>query len=414
MRNVFDQYTQPENRLTHALICTLDADRSLLKPFLKWAGCDEIPHPNRLYITEQQIPGKPVSGDAEDGIGLPDGCVYSELGWAMLIESKISSPVSLDQLRRHIATAKRHEFDNPFLLLLSIDKPPKHLPERTVHKAWRDVYAWFRKHSGSSHWARTLTEYMEIFESRMIAEEYSIRGTLTMFDGLRFTTDNPYTYREGKRLIRLLGDELQQRKDLHKLGIDPKGQRRSAITGSGENRVWDYLPLKVASNAQEFTHFPHLDMGISRDEAVATLTIANGIKGGFRKKLKALGQDGFIDLLKEVEHSLRPILKASPESKAMVYALQRHYPSQRSAGIKDARLEADLRTITAGGADGVKYQPEWVESIYQVMTNKRSNIQLGIEVIFSYECKKIQSVKAVDLFAKSFVAMKPMIDFVLE
>ena len=29
MRNVFDQYQQPENRLTHAVISTLNHDRSL-------------------------------------------------------------------------------------------------------------------------------------------------------------------------------------------------------------------------------------------------------------------------------------------------------------------------------------------------------------------------------------------------
>ena len=31
-RKVFDQYSQPENRLTHALLTTLDQDRSLLVP----------------------------------------------------------------------------------------------------------------------------------------------------------------------------------------------------------------------------------------------------------------------------------------------------------------------------------------------------------------------------------------------
>ncbi|MBL4809876.1 MAG: hypothetical protein JKY43_07460, partial [Phycisphaerales bacterium] len=211
MRNVFDQYTQQENKLTHALICTLDADRSLLRPFLKWTGCGDIPNSNSLFITEQQVPGTAVSGDDVEGKGLPDGCVYSELGWALLIESKVDSKISVNQLKRHVSTAVRHGFDLPYLLVLSVDDPPKNMPVRTRHRAWRDVYVWFRRHAESSSWARTFTNYMEIFESRMIADEYSIRGTLTMFDGLRFDSKNPYTYREGKRLIRLLGDELQQR-----------------------------------------------------------------------------------------------------------------------------------------------------------------------------------------------------------
>ena len=35
VRNVFDQYDQPENRVTHALMSALDADRNLLDAFLK-------------------------------------------------------------------------------------------------------------------------------------------------------------------------------------------------------------------------------------------------------------------------------------------------------------------------------------------------------------------------------------------
>jgi len=414
MRNVFDQYTQPENRLTHALICTLHADRSLLKPFLKWAGCKDIPNPKQLFITEQQIPGKPISGDDEEGKGLPDGCVYSEHGWALLIESKVSSPVSVDQLRRHIATAKRHEFDQPYLLLLSVDDPPRKLPARTTHKAWRDVYVWFRRQADTLPWARTFTEYMEIFESRMIADEYSIRGTLTMFDGLRFSPENPYTYREGKRLIKLLGDELQQRNDLHKLGIDSEGQRRSAITGRAGSGVWDFMPLHVAQGAKSFTDYPHFTMAIRQENAGGAFTIPNSDRSGFRRKLKQLGESGFISLLTDVEQRLQPVLSSSANSKAHVYAVQRHYPSQRSAGIKDARLEADLRTIIPGNTSGVKCQPQWVEAIYHVIVNKKSNIQLGIEVVFSYECPVIQSANAVDLFAESFIAMKPMVNFVLD
>ena len=35
MRNVFDQYSQPENRLTHALMTALHEDRGLLALFLR-------------------------------------------------------------------------------------------------------------------------------------------------------------------------------------------------------------------------------------------------------------------------------------------------------------------------------------------------------------------------------------------
>ena len=35
MRNIFDQYAQPENLVTHALMTALDEDRALLGLFLQ-------------------------------------------------------------------------------------------------------------------------------------------------------------------------------------------------------------------------------------------------------------------------------------------------------------------------------------------------------------------------------------------
>jgi hypothetical protein len=64
---------------------------------------------------------------------------------------------------------------------------------------------------------------MQTFEQKMVAQDYEIRGTITVFDGLKFDDQSPYTYREAKRLIRLLGDSLQARKDLQNLGVDPGG-----------------------------------------------------------------------------------------------------------------------------------------------------------------------------------------------
>ncbi len=414
MRNVFDQYSQPENRLTHALVCTIDADRSLLRPFLRWAGARDIPSSARLRITEQQVPGEAAPGDETEGRGLPDACIFDDDGWALLIEAKVQAGVSLGQLRRHVATAQRHGFDKPYLLLLSVDDPPKRMPAKSAHRAWRDVYGWFRKKAASSSWARIFTEYVEAFESRMIAEDYSVRGTLTMFDGLRFDADNPFNYREGKRLIRLLGDELQKRKDLQKIGVDPKGSRRSSITGRTGTSVWDFLPIKAARGANNFTDFPHLTISVREKVVGIAITVPHAVRGGFRTKLKRVGEDGFFEMIGDIGRRLRPVLRKSKGSTARVYALQRHYRSQRSGEITDARLDADLRTIVPGKRREAKYQPQWVRAIYEVITQKRSNIQFGLDVLFSYKCPIVRSPKAIDLFAESWKAMSPIIAFVID
>lgn len=414
MRNLFDQYEQPENRLTHALACALSHDRTLLRPFLGWLGIRPIPHLARLRLIEQQVPGEMVSAEEDEAAGLPDLCVFDDEGWAVIFEAKVQSKVTAGQLRRHLATAKRHGNEDASLVVLAVDKPDGRLPRGARHVEWRDLFAWFRSRVPYSFWARQLVEYMQAFENRMIAQEYAIRGTITMFDGFHFDDENPYTYREGKRLIRLLGDEMQARKDLQKIGVDPKGKRRSAITGSGGVRVWDMLPLRVARGAP-FTAYPHLTMDIGRDGAGAAVTVPHGVRGGFRTKMREIGPEGFHDLMLELLDRVRPIMRRSRGVKPFAYTLQRHFPSQRSAGIEDGRLTVDLRTIDPRRrARGVRYQPEWIDAAHALLANKRSNIQFGVVVEFSYECPRVRSKEAAGLFAKSWIALSPLIDFVLE
>jgi hypothetical protein len=235
-----------------------------------------------------------------------------------------------------------------------------------------------------------------------------------VFDGLKCDEQNPYTYREAKRLLRLLGDQLQQRKDLRDLGVDPTGNRRIAITGSGNDHVWDFLPLRVACDAKQFTEYPHLTLSLNQSSAVAAVTMPNGMKNRVRPKLSKLGLHGFMELVVDLEKRLRPIIERSPGAKPKIYATQRHFRTQRSPAEVDARLDADLRTGVPGTHDGVKYQPEWIEAIYQVMVNKRSNLQLGVDVNLSYACPLLRTEKAIDLFADSWKALYPIVAFVLE
>lgn len=411
MRNVFDQYDQPENRLTHALICALENDRSLLVPFLRWAGAKDIPSPSRLRIVEQGMPGELVTVDEDEAErrGLPDASIFDDDGWLLLIESKVQAKVSTEQLRRHVQTAVRHGFERPFVLVLAVDPPTGPPPERAAHRGWREVYCWFRSHAGASPWARMLVTYFEVFEARMVAADYSIRGTITMFTGLRFDESSPYNHREAKRLIKLLGDEIQPRKDLRAIGADPRGLRRTAITGQGADPVWDFIPLRAARDAGSFTDHPHLTMSMSPDGATATITVPNGVKGGFRSRLADLGLEGFTDLMATLEKRTRPVRRCSKGSVVRAYALQRHYLSQRSIPIVDARLQVDLQTLVGGDAGRVKRQPEWVEAIYSILSRKRSNIQFGVGVEFSYACPVVRSAKAIDLFADSWVALAPLL-----
>ena len=214
MRNLFDQYDQPENKLTHALVCTLQSDPKLLRPFLKQLLRIRGKLPTRkIQVVEQQVPGEVVSGNENELKSLPDAWFYDDNddnnGRAVLLESKVQAGISLNQLERHARTGKRHGYESSQVVLIAVDRPKKLLPEVADAIEWRKVYEWFNKKSSHSEWALKFVEYMRVFESQMIAKNYNIRGTITMFDGLHFDKKHPYTYRDGKRLIRLFRSELQ-------------------------------------------------------------------------------------------------------------------------------------------------------------------------------------------------------------
>ena len=345
MRNIFDQYSQTENRLTHALVWTLKSERRLIRPFLSWIGLKGIPPTRLLHITEQQIPGAIQVHDEQESSGLPDAIIYTDDGWAVLIESKVEASPKVGQLRRHRDTAQRHGFDGAQVVLLTVENPRRPLPDFVRVRDWREVYAWFRGRAGrtKSDWPLHLTEFIEFLESQAEEGRVKLKGTLTMFDGFRFDQDHPYAYGEAKRLLRLFRAELINHKELLKMGIDPKAPGRVAIKGRGQDYVWDIIRLRQAAG-HAHTDLPHLTIGVNRGWLSAAVTIPNRIKGGFQRKLRALGLEDFTILIQGIERNLRPLIKRSKGAKPTLLVLQRHYLSQSSPGIVDGRLEFDLRT----------------------------------------------------------------------
>ena len=413
MRNIFDQYSQPENKLTHALVCALSADRRLLRPFLEWLGTSPPKNPDSLTITEQQRPGIPLSGDdeGERNLTLPDACVFNDDDWLLMIEAKVQARVGQKQLDGHLNSARRQGFRSPQLLVIAVDEQYDWQGAPHIFKSWREIYAWFRRHVATSAWAAEFTEYLEVFESKMISIDYEIRGTLTMFDGLQFDSENPFTYREGKRLIGLLGDELKKRPELDELGADLAASGRQKMTGKQDGIIWDFIPLKNQHASQKLTHYPHLTYSLRSRGPAAMFNIPNAVKGGLRKRLIDLGEEEFKNMLTQIERRLRPVLRKTHNCKPLISIVQRHYPSRSSPAVLDAELYCDLRTLVTNDKTGVKYQPEWVHSLFHILANKRSNIQIGIATRFDYSCPRIRSPEAVDIFVESWLAMRPVIDF---
>jgi hypothetical protein len=414
MRNVFDQYVHFENKLSHALLYSLGSDPLLLRRFIKWTAVDQEPY-GRVSVFEQQLPGEKATSSEDEAMerGLPDGCLCDGSGWGLIIESKVAASADRAQIRRHVSTLIRRGFREPHVLWLTVLPVAGRLPRRCINRTWPQLYEWLLTQIPSSIWARHAARYFEVFETQCIDQQYLREGKLTRFAGIPFSATNPYSYLEAKRLLGLLRDELLKDKALHRqLHADPDGEGRGAITGRSGSFVWDYISLREARGADAFTRFPHLTIGIHDDSANAYVTFPNGLRPSFRNGLSGEDFDEFRDLVQQVARRLVRVLGKEKSAVPQLVVLQRHYPSQRSAGIVDALLQFDLRTAfpELARASGVLGEPEWLRAAYRAFRSKKGNLQMQIGATFPYgTCRTVASGRLVELISRCWIACRPMI-----
>jgi len=415
MRNIFDQYSQPENRLTHSLATVLHQDAKLLGGFLKKFGPRRFPSVRKLKIIEQSLPGRIELAEGESvRRGLPDAVIFDDAGWALVIESKINDTLKKDQLNRHFKTIRKCGFENIAGLAITRDKSKLEVEDWKLI-SWKDVYSWGNQQKSNSQWANLMVDYFNVAEARMVDEGYLTEGTITEFSGVSF---DPYTYLEGKRVLRLLTQKLRDNsKFVSQMGLDAL-EGRSSITEQA--RLWDYLAFKPRNGAdRDFKKFPHCTVGIGPDVAEAMVTFPHGLRAKLKKGLHG-------DSYQEFEHRLesaRANIKISlPRIKAyspIVRVQQRRYKTRRIVHSVDGFMEFDLRA-TLGDSNPhfgppIKPQKQWAQSTYELLSNKRSNIQFQIGVMFFYN--KFDELKHKDAdryFVDVFKALRPFVGAVID
>jgi len=403
LRNLFDQYTQPENRLSHALAVCLDEDRGLLGDFINWIGPTRTIKADSLHVIEQSLPGEVSSSEQEaERRGLPDIIIHDDDSWCVLIESKINAPLTDDQLNRHRRTLERRGFND--ITILALTKANARAAKGIRRATWSDVYKWLGNNVPTSAWGRRLREYLRIAEVRLAQEGYLTEGTLTMFDGFRFA-EGEATFGEAKRLLKLAMGELRQHQVLIDMGIDPKAKGRGAIKTSAQPIVWDLLPLK--SKHRDFTKFPHLTLDVTDTHACPAIVVPNGAERGVKKRLSGLTVDSLCEINKKILTNGKSLIEKGVTFHA--YVLQRHFLQRRYVN-RDGNVRFRLETSQPGGGRNVKYQPEWCELLVGLARHRRSNLQFAIQAELNYEIPEMQTSKAVDLIAKSWYAMRPFLN----
>ena len=413
MRNVFDQYSQPENRLTHALATCLHEDKKLLSDFVYWVTGEKIK--GALSIVEQTLPGqRELLGNETDQTGLPDMWIFNDEGWCLLVENKVADSIRKEQLVRHYKTAERRGFTNIKVLAMDVLPPSHRLPHYVEFRLWSALYQWLHTKKSRSDWVGRMLDYMAVAESKLVFDEYLRDGTLTTFSGITFSADNPYSYLEAKRLIKLAFVELKKSRRLKtELKIDPQLPGRGAITGKEAPGVWDCLRLAVSKAESSFTSYPHFTLSIRRDDVFALVTVPNSITPVFRKNLLSLGEQGFAKVFERVARNYMKVLRVEKNAIPWVEVLQRHYKSQRSIPVVDARLAFDLRTAFKGlqKNSAVKYQPHWMSASFAALDEKRANTQLAVGVLFPYAtCNTVSSDTILKLVEETWISSKPLIE----
>lgn len=394
----------------------LDSDRWLLNSFVHWVTGQNM-RKQKLVVFEQSLPGdeEDLSEEEAQRRGLPDGCITDEDSWGLLIESKFAAKPSADQLRRHLSTARRRGIEDINLLLITVHAVPGRLPDKVIVKQWWEVYAWLSKHAPPSLWARRCLEYIQVAETKEAKAGYLQEGRLTVFSGIPFGRDEPYSYGQAKRLLKLLREELCRDKRLTKqLGADLIAPGRPAITGRERSSVWDFIPITHAQRAKNHTQYLHLTLAISEDCVAAYVTVPNKIKPRLRSKLLGSNPGEFESLIQTVTTNMVKSLKGVEGFMLEVVVVQRHFRSQRSPGVVDCELRFDGRTAlpkTSRYRGRVKSQPQWVKAAHDALAHRQSNLEFRIGCSFPYDtCSTTRDKKIVRAISDVWLACTSIVE----
>ena len=170
MRNIFDQYKEPENRLSHALAVCLDKDRILLRDFLKYLRVTPPVRPPKLSIVEQSLPLDPptltttAAEEEAERNGLPDIVIHDNEAWCLLIESKVKARLTHDQLARHARTLRRRGFTQ--IQSVALTKSGVSVSGGVAPLLWSQLYQWLGRAGGAREWPEQLRSYLRDAEVR--------------------------------------------------------------------------------------------------------------------------------------------------------------------------------------------------------------------------------------------------------
>ena len=393
MRNIFDQYSEPENQLTHALMCVLAFDSKDCKAFCRWVlKVHRIP---KTLEAGEQGAGVKLGNrkPLEEKRGIPDGFIQSKKDkWILLIESKVAAGLTADQLKRHKKSAQNRGYKTIHLIVITVEKGlPLSAPKDTINLTWEHIYSYFYAHPGKL--GKHLTDYMETLERKWTANEkegrrYMKNGCITKFTGISFRDPDDFNQADADRLIKLCFKDIRSKKAGRIPGADfNETAKRHAISGG-----WNFIPVNEMKGAKHTT-FPHYMMSIQSERVVVSVVLPNSLKTQFRNNLKKMGFPEFRNLLEAIVKNMAKVSRNRPGFQPYFETLQRRYKSIKSKPIIHSRIEGDIRVFfpNIGKKQHVSPSPIELKNIYDAIFKKKG---ANIQVLFGMSAPIGQGVVA--------------------
>ena len=406
---LYDQYSNVENRLTHALLHTISCSASVLANFLREiAGIRRLSKRETYEICTQKVPFS--HGDLETGEieSIPDAWIVdcsSQLGIAIEVKDK-KNALRLEQLQRH--ANRIGAYREKYLLIITPDHvEPKKARElklkagRSLNVAWCSwdrIYRWLE----SNLVAKSGKGSEESFLFSSMKDYLERRSEVLGFRGIRFP--DGFNVIEAKNILNAEMEELEPtvRKKFKGLGED----RRPAITTFSQEAVWDCF----AAVGSQFTRDLHFSLSIHEGWQDISLTIPNAASKAWTRLKTVVSRE-------KEKAELRKILEQLRKRLPHLYLifLQRHFRAMRFGTI-DGILEFSMDTL--GGPfrnpkAKAKVLPVWWDAFQKAILRKTSlnaEVQFNARFFFN-ETKEITRPQFLRTAETTLLNFKPLYDF---
>ena len=404
---LYDQYSNDENRLTHALLHTIGSSQSLFSRFLKdIVGISSFSARETYEISTQKVPFQHGDNDAKDIESIPDAWIVdgsSKLAIAIEVKDKKNS-LRLNQLRGH--ANRIIDYQHQYLLAITPDlsEPDKieelKRKERTklniVWRSWDEVYRWLMELAGK----RVTRNEKESFLVSSMQEYLERRREVLGFQGIHFRS--VFNVSEAKDI---LNAEMEELKPTIQTLYKDLGKRRPAITTFSQESVWDCFGSEEGFNADL-----HLTLGIHEKSHHIALTVPNSAKKVWPRLKKVFSDEANQEQLFSILKSLR-----NEVPHLFIEFNQRHFVA-RKFGVIDGYMEFDIDTLGAPFRkkdSKAKEFPVWLPAIKAAVVNKkRINGQVMFKSKFFFnETKGIDKPQFIETAKRTIKAFKPLYDF---